>query len=128
MKIAANIAGVVLGLLFLLASVPVLFHLLPKMPPPPVGSAEEAFMQAFWPTGYLYFVKIFEFLGALLVMIPKTRNFGLLVLGPIILNILAFHLLLKHGEGLLNPMILLIVVLALFLLWVGRRAFGGLLN
>ena len=49
-------------------------------------------MQAFGPTGYVKFVKTFEFTGALLVMIPRLRNLGLLLLGPVIVNILAFHL------------------------------------
>jgi hypothetical protein len=62
------------------------------------------------------------------VAIPRTRNLGLLVLGPVIVNILAFHILITRGEGLLNPMLDIIVALALYLLWVGRKNFGGLLN
>jgi putative oxidoreductase len=76
----------------------------------------------------MYFVKIFEFTGAILVAIPRTRNFGLLLLGPIITNILAFHILIKHGDGLQNPMVIAVVVLALYLLWVGRKKFAGLIN
>jgi hypothetical protein len=73
------------------------------------------------------FVKIFELTGGILVAIPKTRNFGLLVLGPIILNILAFHILVAHGEGLVG-LPLFVALLALFLLWAGRKAFAGLMN
>jgi hypothetical protein len=69
-----------------------------------------------------------ELLGGILVAIPHTRNFGLLILGPIIVNILAFHLFVTGGEGLFNPMIIVIVLLALYLLWVGRKNFAGLLN
>lgn len=32
------------------------------------------------------------------------------------------------GEGLFNPMILLLVAASLYLLWVGRKAFGALLR
>ena len=74
------------------------------------------------------FVKALELIGGVLVAIPRTRNFGLLVLGPIIVNILAFHLFIMKGEGLLNPLLLLIVALASYLLWVGRKAFADLLN
>jgi putative oxidoreductase len=122
------IAGILLGLLFVMSAAVVLFNLV-KAPPPPEGTPAAQFFAAFGPTGYLTFVKVFELIGGILVAIPKTRNLGLLVLGPIILNILAFHLFVAGGfKDLLNPMILIIVALALYLLWVGRKNFTGLLN
>lgn len=126
MKIAANIAGAILGLLFITFSLIVLLNLV-KMPPPPEGTPVAFFMSAFVPTGYLTFVKVFELIGGVLVAIPRTRNIGLLVLGPIILNILAFHVFVAK-DGLLDPVLICISVLALFLLWAGRRAFAGLVN
>jgi uncharacterized membrane protein YphA (DoxX/SURF4 family) len=110
-----------------MASVMVLFKLAPE-PKFPEGSPVALFMGAFGPTGYMTFVKIFELLGGILVAIPRMRNLGLLVLGPIIINILAFHIFITGGHGLLEPMLLIIVVLALYLLWVGRKQFAGLLN
>ena len=122
------IAGIVLGLLFVMSAVMVLFNLV-KAPPPPEGSPAAMFFGAFAPTGYLTFVKIFELVGGLVVMIPRLRNFGLLLLGPVIVNILAFHILIAGGfRDLLNPMILIMLVLALYLLWVGRKNFASLLN
>lgn len=122
------IAGILLGLLFAMAAVVVLFNLV-DAPPPPEGSPAAQFFAAFGPTGYLTFVKVFELVGGILVAIPKTRNFGLLVLGPIIVNILAFHIFVAGGfKDLLNPMLLIIVALSLYLLWVGRKNFAGLLN
>jgi hypothetical protein len=129
MKIASNIAGVILGLLFLLASGGFFYMVISKTPLPAnfaPGSPADLFMKAVFPTGFMLFVKCFELIGAVLVMIPKTRNFGLLVLGPIIINILAFHLFLDNPKALLDPMIILIVALAAFLLWSGRKAFAGL--
>ena len=120
-------AGILLGLLFVMASVTFFLKLVPE-PKIPEGSPVALFMGAFGPTGYMTFVKVFELLGGILVAIPRTRNFGLLVLGPIILNILAFHIFITGGEGLLNPMLHFIVFLALYLLWVGRRNFAGLKN
>ena len=61
-------------------------------------------MSAFGPTGYMTFVKVLEMLGGILVAMPRTRNAGLLILGPIIVNILAFHLFVA-GEGVFNPII-----------------------
>ena len=122
------IAGIVLGLLFVMSAVMVLFNLV-KAPPPPEGSPAAMFFGAFAPTGYLTFVKMFELVGGLVVMIPRLRNFGLLLLGPVIVNILAFHILIAGGfKDLLNPMILIMLVLALYLLWVGRKNFASLLN
>ena len=129
MKYLPTIAGILLGLLFAMAAIPVLFHLIPpdKMPPPPTPEGV-AFMSAFAPTGYLTFVKVLELIGAILVAIPKTRNYGLLVLGPIIINILAYHHFVAKGADLFNPMVIVMVVLALYLLWAGRKNFAALKN
>lgn len=129
MKHAPNIAGALLGLLFLTFGLNFFFNFIP-MPadPSPDSAPHKLFMAALFPTGYLTFVKVLEITGALLVAVPKTRNLGLLVLGPIIVNILAFHVFLTKGAGLFDAPIVLIVVLALFLLWSGRRAFAGLIK
>lgn len=126
-KYLSCIAGVLLGLCFLAASIPVLFNLITP-PPIPEGTPVWHFMQAFGPTGYVKFVKIFEFVGAILVMIPRLRNLGLLLLGPVIVNIIAFHVLLDDPKHLLNPMIIVIVLCVLYLLWDARKKFAGLLN
>jgi putative oxidoreductase len=126
MKIATNIAGGLLGLLFIAFSLIVLLNLV-HVPPPVAGTPTAMFMGAFVPTGYLTFVKVCELIGGCLVAVPRTRNFGLLVLGPIVLNILAFHVFIMKGEGLLGAPIL-VAVLAAFLLWAGRGAFAGLIR
>jgi uncharacterized membrane protein YphA (DoxX/SURF4 family) len=126
-----NIAGGILGALFVLASVMFLLNLGPK-PQFPEGSPTSHFFAALGPTGYMKFVKILELIGGILVMIPRLRNIGLLVLGPIIVNIIAYHVLLDDPRQLLNLqyfwMFHLIVLLALYLLWCGRRNFARLLN
>lgn len=126
MKYITNIAGGLLGLLFIASGVVVLFGLV-KMPPPPEGTPMAHFMAAFGPTGYFTFIKILEITGGILVAIPKTRNFGLLVLGPIILNILAFHVFVAK-DSLLDPSVIIICLLAAFLLWAGRNEFLCLLR
>lgn len=122
MKIAAILAGALLGLLFIAAGVVVLFKLGPE-PAMPEGTPPAHFMAAFVPTGYMTFVKVFEVLGGVLVAIPKTRRAGLLVLGPIIINILAFTIFVAGGEGLFSPQMFLIVALTFFLVWAERAAF-----
>jgi putative oxidoreductase len=128
MKCAANIVGGLLGLLFIVFGLNFYLKFLPMPPSPPEGSPPALFFAALYPTGYLAFVKCLEVLGGILVAIPKTRNFGLLVLGPIIINILAFHVFLTKGAGLADPVVLLISILPLILLWTSRNSFKGLLN
>jgi len=124
MKIAANIAGGLLGFIFVAISLMVLLGLAPapKDLPPMVSQ----FMGVFVPSGWLIVVKVCELVGGILVAIPKTRNFGLLVLGPIVINILCFHILVEKS-GLVGPP-LLVAVLAAFLLWAERKSFLGLLH
>ena len=98
------IAGIVLGLLFIMASAMFLLKLVPQ-PTFPEGSPIAHYMAAFGPTGLMHFVKVFELVGGILVAIPRTRNLGLLVLGPIIVNILAFHLFITGPQHLLDPML-----------------------
>jgi putative oxidoreductase len=127
MKYAPIIAGALLGLLFIMSSVVVLFNLV-ATPPIPEGTPMAHFMAAFGPTGYFTFIKIFELLGGILVAIPRTRNLGLLVLGPIIINILAFHGFVTKGEGLFDPMLIFLCLLAVYLVWVERRAWKALVT
>lgn len=130
-KLLPNIAAVVLGLLFLMASVMFFLKLGPK-PTFPEGSAISHFFAAFGPTGYLTFVKVFELVGGLLVMIPRLRNFGLLLLGPVIVNIVAYHMLVDDPYSILNFkymwMLYIIIGCSLYLLWVERKKFAALLN
>jgi hypothetical protein len=125
MKYIPTIASVLLGLLFLMASVTFFLHMVPDQKFPE-GSPVAHFMGAFGPTGYMHLVKACELLGAILVLIPKTRNFGLLVLGPVIVNILAFGAFIDHSA--FNPITFAVAVLALYLLWDARKKFAALLN
>ena len=127
MKYIPIIVGILLGLLFVFSGVMVLFKLAP-IPPIPENTPPGHFMAAFAPTGYMTFVKVLEVLGGILVAIPRTRNLGLLVLGPIIVNILAFHAFVTAGQGLFSPMVLFVVAAAAYLLWVERRAFANLVT
>lgn len=127
LKALPIVAGILLGLLFVMSGVVLLFKLVP-IPEIPEGTPPAHFMAAFGPTGYMTFIKVLEVLGGLLVAIPRTRNLGLLVLGPILVNILAYHAFVMNGDGLFSGMLLFIVALALYLLWVERKAFGGLVS
>lgn len=128
MKHLPNILGGLLGLAFVAFSLMFLLGFVPEQPAPPEGSPMALFMGAMVPTGYLTFVKVCELIGGVLVAIPLTRNFGLLLLGPILVNILAFHIFINEGKYLADPVMIILCLLSAFLLWSGRRSFLGLLN
>jgi hypothetical protein len=125
MKLIANIAGVLLGLIFNVVALNFFFHFF-SMPEPPAGSPPAMFLGAMIPTGYFAFVKVLEITGGILVAIPRTRPLGLLTLGPIVVNILCFHVFLAKGAELVG-LPLLVAALSLFLLWSERASFCRLL-
>lgn len=133
MKYIPPVVSVLLGLLFISASVMVLFNLVQPKPEdmPPEGSPAALFMGALGPTGMLTLIKLCELVGGLLVIVPRTRNIGLLVLGPIIVNILAYHALIAKdltSSGGTIGMLAFLSLAPLYLLWVERRAWAGLLR
>ncbi|MEM9283334.1 MAG: hypothetical protein AAGA96_16045 [Verrucomicrobiota bacterium] len=122
----ALIAGGLLGLVFIVFGLNFFLKFIP-IPPAEEGTPAAAFMGAMFTTGFLAFVKILEIVGGVLVAIPKTRNLGLLVLGPIVVVILAFNIFIAPG-GLAQPPVILIAVLSAFLLWTSRKEFAGLVS
>jgi putative oxidoreductase len=125
MKIAALIAGLLLGFVFVALPGALMLGLL-KAPPMDPATPAAQFFGVFYTTGWLKVVQICQIVGGLLVAIPKTRNFGLLVLGPVIVNILCYHILVQQS-GLVGPP-LVVALLAAFLLFVERRKFAALAN
>ena len=91
MKKLPSIAAALLGLAFITFGLNYFLKFMPAGGPMEEGSAGALFFGAIAPTGFLTMVKILEILGGLLVALPKTRNIGLLVLGPIVLNIIAIN-------------------------------------
>ncbi len=121
MKHLPSIAGGLLGLIFAFASLAYFFQLFPT-PEFPAGTPIAHFFAAFGSTGYMSFIKALELIGAVLVAIPATRRLGLLILGPIVVNIIATHHFIMGG-GWANPLLIAAIVLPLYLVWAERRAF-----
>ena len=120
----AVLSGFLLGLIFVIFGLNFFFHFLP-VPSPEEGSAAAAFMGAAYSSGLLTAVKILEIIGGICVALPLTRNLGLLLLGPIVVNILLYQILLVGGSPLAPP-VLLVILLSAYLLWVERAAFAQL--
>jgi putative oxidoreductase len=83
------------------------------------------FLRALFVSHYVYAVAFCQVIGGLLLIIGRYVPLGLTILGPIIVNILLFHIFL-FAEGL--PMALLFAAVYLFLLWRYRAAFAGILR
>ena len=122
MKILTIIARILLGLVFVLFGSNAFLHFLP-MPPLPQGVTGE-YLHAFFASGYVYVIGGFQVIGGLLLLIGRFVPLGLTILGAIIVNIWAFHLLMAP-EGL--PPAVVVTVLELFLVWSYRDRFAGIL-
>lgn len=119
-------AAALLGLVFVVFGLNFFIGFL-DVPSPPADTPAAAFMGAMYTTGFLTMVKVLEIIGGVLVAIPKTRNFGLLVLGPIVVCILAFNVFIAPG-GWTQPPVILVVALSAFLLWSAKDSFAKLAN
>jgi putative oxidoreductase len=127
MKKAQIVAGALLGIMFVVFGLNFFLQFIP-IPPPPEGSPAANFIGAMYTTGFFTFVKVLEILGGVLTAIPKTRALGLLILTPVIVNIVAFHVFITSGYGVFDPPVIGSAVLAAFLIWSHRKGVAALLN
>jgi uncharacterized membrane protein YphA (DoxX/SURF4 family) len=122
MKLVSTIARLLLGLIFVVFGLNMWFHFIP-IPPLPEGSPAAAFMGAIYMTGFLTVVKVLEVAGGLLLLTGRYTNLALVLLGPVVVNIILFHVFLVGG-GYAMPALL--GVLSLIVL-AGRKDFTSAL-
>ena len=125
MKTATLIARLLLAAIFVVFGLNFWLGFIPMPPPPPADTPVGMFFGAVFATGYLTAVKVLEVLGGALVASGRFTCLGLLILGPIILNILFFDVFLAKA---FNPVSTLAAALALFLLWANRERFAPLVK
>jgi uncharacterized membrane protein YphA (DoxX/SURF4 family) len=123
MKITATIARIIIGCVFVFFGLNIFFQFL-HMPPPPSGPAGD-FTRALFVSHFLYVVAALQVIGGLLCLSGRFVPLGLVLLGPVIVNILLFHILLNPA-GL--AMAIVVSVLALIVLWYHRASFAGLVK
>ena len=123
MKVAAIIVRSLLGLMFVVFGSNIFLHFIPM--PPQKPSLATDFSKALMESHYMYVVGLLQFSGGLLLLIGRYVPLGLTLLGPVIVNILLFHIFLETS-GL--PIALVVSALALFLLWRYRANFAGLVQ
>ncbi len=122
MKYAVIIVRVLLGLLFAVFGSNAFLHFIPT-PPLPQGDAG-AFAGALINSGYIYVIAGLQVVGGLCLLVgSRFVPLGLTLLGPVIVNIMLYHIFLDH---MVNPIAIVVAILALFLLWAYREKFPAI--
>ena len=115
------LARYLLGILLIIFGANGIFHFIPTTPHPPKA---EHFRQTLVQTGYLLPLwKGAELISALLLLFNVAIPFALILLAPVLVNILLFHLFLSR-KGL--KLALILTFLELFLVIAYRHAFRTL--
>ena len=121
MKHAVLGARLLLGLIFVVFGVNPWLQFLPL---PELNEPATAFFSAMAASYLLTFVKLTEVVGGLLLLSGRFVPFALIILAPVVLNILFFHLFLDT-TGL--AMSVFLVAVQIFLAWAYRDSFTGVL-
>jgi putative oxidoreductase len=120
MKIAVLIARILLGLVFLVFGLNVYLTFLPQQLPPGDAGVISGLMFAH---RWFHFYGLLYIIASVLLLIGRYVPVGLVILGPILVNILLFHLTLVPsgiGPGLFCSL------LEVFLIYAYWPAFRGI--
>ena len=106
MKIASLIARLLLGLIFLVFGLNGFLHFIPM--PPPKGLAAQQFGGAIFASHYWVVIFSIQVIGGVLLLVNRFVPLAIVLLGPVIVNIFFFHMLMAP-EGI--PLAIVVVVL-----------------
>ena len=106
MKIAALISRILMGLAFLVFGLNGFLNFIPQGPPP-TGAAGE-FLDAIVKSHFFMMVAVVQIVGGVLLLVNRYVPLALVILGPVIVNIFFFHLLMAPS-GL--PQAIVVVIL-----------------
>lgn len=123
MKIVALVARILLGLIFVVFGLNGLLKFIPGSDMVPPGVAGQ-FVTAMGQTQYLHVVSLLQVLGGALVLSGFFVPLGLVVLGPILFNILCFHVFFLHGAGAVPGVVSTILWFVVFIRY--RENFAGI--
>jgi putative oxidoreductase len=121
MKIAALIARILLGLVFVVFGANGLHPFLPMPDMPP--SVAKDFVMAITTSHFSVVPFVVQLIGGILLLVNRYVPLALAILGPVIVNILSFHIFLQH-TGL--PLALVVAILWFILFYYYRRSFAGI--
>ncbi|WP_263383441.1 DoxX family protein [Granulicella arctica] len=120
MKIAIVIARILLGFVFFASGIVSILKL-GKMGGMPADATN--FMTLMVEHNYTVFIALLMLIGGLLLLVGRFVPIGLVLLGPILVNILLFHILFRV-PGIITGLIC--TALEVFLIWAYRISFRGL--
>jgi uncharacterized membrane protein YphA (DoxX/SURF4 family) len=121
MRIVALIARLLLGLIFFVFGLNGFLQFL-DMGPMPAGLAGQ-FIGALFQSHYLWVVSGLQVIGGALLLLNRFVPLALVLLGPVIVNILLYHLLLNPA-GIV--MAIVVTVLWFIVFYAHRRYFSGI--
>jgi putative oxidoreductase len=121
MKILVLIARILSGLMFLVLGLNGFLGFL-NMGPTPTGLAGQ-FMGALFLSHYYWVIAGLQVIGGALLLLNRFVPLALLLLGPVIFNILMYHLFLNHsGAGFAA----VVTILWLIVFYGKRQYFSGM--
>jgi len=114
------IARILMGIVFLTFGLNGFLHFIPT---PPLAGVAGQFFGALFTSGYMSVIFAVQLAGAVLLLANRYVPLALAILGPVIVNILCFHLFMDPS-GL--PLAILVAILWIAAFWGVRSAFKGL--
>lgn len=120
-----TVARVLLGLVFFVFGLNGFLNFMPPPPKETLPAALVAFSEAMINTGYLFaLVKGTEVLVGALLLLNRFVPLALTLIAPVIVNIVAVHVLLAPSGAVIS---IVILALELYLAWAYRSAFRPML-
>jgi putative oxidoreductase len=120
MKIVTLIARILLGIAFVVFGLNGFLHFIPG--PMPTGAAGQYFA-ALAATSYIHVIFAIQFIAGVLFLINRFVPLALVLIGPVIVNILLFHIFMAPasiGPGVLVTVLWFVVFASV------RPAFAGI--
>src|SRR5438477_13016387 len=121
MKIVVLIARILLGLSFVVFGLNGFLNFL-SMGPMPTGLAGQ-FMGALFLSHYFWVVAVLQIIGGALLLVNRFVPLALVLLGPVIVNILCYHVFLNHAGA---PPAVVVTVLWFIVFYWNRQHFSGI--
>ena len=121
MRIVSLIARLLLGLTFVVFGLNGFLNFL-SMGPMPTGLAGQ-FIGALFLSHYYWVVAALQILSGVLLLVNRFVPFALVVLGPIIVNILLYHLFLNIGGV---GLAIVVAILWFIVFYAHRQYFSGI--
>lgn len=120
MKIVILIARLLLGLTCLVFGLNGFLNFL-SMGPMPTGLAGQ-FIGALFLSHYFWVIAALQIASGLLLLVNRFVPLALVLLGPVIVNILCYHVFLNHAGA---PPAIVVTVLWLIVFYAHRQYFSG---